>query len=42
MSDGALRLVVVSAGLSVPSSTRLRQSGREVDLKAVELRYLAR
>ncbi|WP_457034206.1 FMN reductase [Kitasatospora sp. P5_F3] len=55
MSDGALRLVVVSAGLSVPSSTRLladriadatvrrlRHGGREVDLRVVELRDLAR
>ncbi|MDH6578208.1 FMN reductase [Kitasatospora sp. MAP5-34] len=51
----ALRLVVVAAGLSVPSSTRLladrlagatvgqlRYSGREVDLRVIELRDLAR
>ncbi|MFJ5229478.1 FMN reductase [Kitasatospora sp. NPDC088391] len=50
-----LRLVVVTAGLSVPSSTRLladrlaeatardlRAAGREVDLRVVELRALAR
>ncbi|WP_327070746.1 FMN reductase [Kitasatospora sp. NBC_01302] len=55
MSDSALRLVVVAAGLSVPSSTRLladratdatvrqlRHSGREVDLRIIELRDLAR
>ncbi|BAJ31896.1 MULTISPECIES: FMN reductase [Kitasatospora] len=51
----ALRLVVVTAGLSVPSSTRLladrlaeaaarelREAGREVDVRVVELRGLAR
>ncbi|MDH6108074.1 FMN reductase [Kitasatospora sp. MAP12-15] len=51
----SLSLVVVAAGLSVPSSTRLladriadgtvrqlRYSGREVDLRVIELRDLAR
>ncbi|GLW67855.1 oxidoreductase [Kitasatospora phosalacinea] len=51
----ALKLVVVTAGLSVPSSTRLladrlaeatardlRETGREVDVRVVELRELAR
>ncbi len=51
----ALKLVVVTAGLSVPSSTRLladrlaeaaardlREAGREVDVRVVELRELAR
>ncbi|GAA2118387.1 NAD(P)H-dependent oxidoreductase [Kitasatospora saccharophila] len=50
-----LKLVVVTAGLSVPSSTRLladrlaeaaardlREAGREVDVRTVELRELAR
>ncbi|MEU3496479.1 FMN reductase [Kitasatospora cineracea] len=51
----ALKLVVVTAGLSVPSSTRLladrlaeatardlREAGRDVDVRVVELRGLAR
>ncbi|RKE22293.1 FMN reductase [Streptomyces sp. TLI_171] len=51
----ALKLVVVTAGLSVPSSTRLladrlaeatarelRDTGRDVDVRVVELRELAR